>query len=175
MTGTRIPKDTTFIEIIKKVTKFMGHYLYEYGVSGSLMVFNILFLIFKITEKYSVPKEVDGVKKDLDEIKKAKPVLDWIFFILSILGVGGTIITVLRYVDKTGKTDLTNVILAVILAVINLFTGILLISQETNKIIIEIKKEILSTGVSVLNIVYYVIYTIVSILSFIEIKKRALK
>ena len=155
--------------------KGIGYYLYEYGVSGSLMIFNILFLIFKITEKHSVPKEVDDVKKGLDEIKKAKPVLDWIFFILSILGVGGTIITVLRYVDKTGKTDLTNVILAVILAVINLFTGILLISQETNKIIIEIKKEILSTGVSVLNIIYYVAYTIVSILSFIEITKRALK
>ena len=73
MTGTRIPKDTTFIEIIKKVTKFMGHYLYEYVVSGSLMIFNILFLIFKITEKHSVPKEVDGVKKGLDEIKKAIP------------------------------------------------------------------------------------------------------
>ena len=106
---------------------------------------------------------------------KAKPILDWIFFILSILGVGGTIITVLRYVDKSGKTDLTNVILAVILAVINLFTGILLVSQETNIITISIKKEILSTGVSVLNIVYYVVYSIVSILSFIEITKRALK
>ena len=158
-----------------KKKKDFGYYLYEYGVSGSLMIFNILFLIFKITEKHSVPKEVDGVKKGIDEIKKAKPILDWIFFILSILGVGGTIITVLRYVDKSGKTDLTNVILAVILAVINLFTGILLVSQETNIITISIKKEILSTGVSVLNIVYYVIYTIVSILSFIEIKKRALK
>ena len=158
-----------------KKKKDFGHYLYEYGVSGSLMIFNILFLIFKITEKHSVPKEVDGVKKGIDEIKKAKPILDWIFFILSILGVGGTIITVLRYVDKSGKTDLTNVILAVILAVINLFTGILLVSQETNIITISIKKEILSTGVSVLNIVYYVIYTIVSILSFIEITKRALK
>tara|TARA_A100001015_G_scaffold130104_1_gene144347 strand:+ start:1472 stop:1957 length:486 start_codon:yes stop_codon:yes gene_type:complete len=158
-----------------KKKKDFGYYLYEYGVSGSLMIFNILFLIFKITEKHSVPKEVDGVKKGIDEIKKAKPILDWIFFILSILGVGGTIITVLRYVDKSGKTDLTNVILAVILAVINLFTGILLVSQETNIITISIKKEILSTGVSVLNIVYYVIYTIVSILSFIEITKRALK
>ena len=155
--------------------KGIGYYLYEYGVSGSLMIFNILFLIFKITEKHNVPKEVDGVKKGIDEIKKAKPILDWIFFILSILGVGGTIITVLRYVDKSGKTDLTNVILAVILAVINLFTGILLISQETNVITINIKKEILSTGVSVLNIIYYVAYSIVSILSFIEIAKRALK
>ncbi len=161
-----------------KKKKNFGHYLYEYGVSGSLMIFNILFLIFKITEKYNIPKVAPGseeVKKGIDEIKKAKPILDWIFFILSILGVGGTIITVLRYVDKTGKIDLSNVILAVILAVINLFTGILLVSQETNKIIIEIKKEILSTGVSLLNIIYYVVYSIVSIVSFIEITKRALK
>tara|TARA_B100000482_G_scaffold178699_1_gene149977 strand:+ start:5268 stop:5762 length:495 start_codon:yes stop_codon:yes gene_type:complete len=161
-----------------KKKKDFGHYLYEYGISGSLMLFNILFLIFKITEKYSIPKVAPGsdeVKKGIDEVKKAKPILDWIFFILSVLGVGGTIITVIRYVDKKGKTDLTNVILAVILAVINLFTGVLLVSQDTNKIIIEIKKEILSTGVSVLNIVYYVIYTIVSILSFIELTKRALK
>jgi len=161
-----------------KKKKNFGHYLYEYGVSGSLMIFNILFLIFKITEKYNIPKVAPGseeVKKGIDEIKKAKPILDWIFFILSILGVGGTIITVLRYVDKTGKIDLSNVILAVILAVINLFTGILLVSQETNVITINIKKEILSTGVSVLNIIYYVTYSIVSILSFIEIAKRALK
>jgi len=161
-----------------KKKKDFGHYLYEYGISGSLMLFNILFLIFKITEKYSIPKVAPGsdeVKKGIDEVKKAKPILDWIFFILSVLGVGGTIVTVIRYVDKKGKTDLTNVILAVILAVINLFTGVLLVSQDTNKIIIEIKKEILSTGVSVLNIVYYVIYTIVSILSFIELTKRALK
>ena len=71
----------------KKKKKF-GHYLYEYGVSGSLMIFNILFLIFKITEKYNIPKVAPGseeVKKGIDEIKKAKPILDWIFFILSIL------------------------------------------------------------------------------------------
>ena len=161
-----------------KKKKDFGHYLYEYGISGSLMLFNILFLIFKITEKYNIPKVAPGseqVKKGINEVKKAKPILDWIFFILSLLGVGGTIVTVIRYIDKKGKTDLTNVILAVILAVINLFTGVLLVSQKTNKIIIEIRKEILSTGVSVLNIVYYVIYTIVSIVSFIEIAKRALK
>ena len=37
----------------------------------------------------------------------------------------------------------------------------------------EIKKEILSTGVSVLNIVYYVLYTIFVALSAYEMAKRS--
>ena len=123
-------------------------------------------------EQTSISK---NVKEGIEEVKKAKPLLDWIFLILSIFSVGGTIITVLRYVDKSGKTDLTNVILAVILAVINLFTGILLVSQEKNEIIVKIKKELLSTSVSILNVLYYIVYTIVSIISFVEIAQRALK
>ena len=155
-----------------KKKKNFGYYLYEYGTSGSLLILNTLFLIFRMYEQTSISK---NVKEGIEEVKKAKPLLDWIFLILSIFGVGGTIITVLRYVDKTGKTDLTNVILAVILAVINLFTGILLVSQEKNEIIVKIKKELLSTSVSILNVLYYIVYTIVSIISFVEIAQRALK
>ena len=160
----------------KEFIKVMRHILYEYGVSSLLIIFNTLFLIFKIREKHNIPLVVpgsEGVKKVIDEIKKTKPALDLIFFTLSILSVVGTIINVVRFVDKGDKKDIWSVILGVILAVINLFTGVLLVSQETNKIIIEIKKEILSTGVSVLNIVYYVLYTIFVALSAYEMAKRS--
>tara|TARA_E500000178_G_C16672655_1_gene595764 strand:- start:225 stop:713 length:489 start_codon:yes stop_codon:yes gene_type:complete len=143
--------------------------LLDYGVTILLGIFNFIFLIVKIIKGF-------GVKIDDEYKDKVEPVFKWIFFVLSILGVIGAFISVYRFIvsyhtdDKTFVTaNWVSLILTILLAFINITSGILYVSSDTKDYIqIILNKSAMITTVNISNITYYAIFIIINLLTGYE-------
>lgn len=147
--------------------------LLDYGITILLCIFNLIFLIVKAIKYF-------GGKIDDEYKNKVEPVFKWIFFVLSILGVIGAIISIHRFINKYDKNEITtgdwvSLILTILLAFINIATGILYIGDKDpnkNYISIFLNKLVLTQSVNITNIIYYIIFIILNLSAGYDLYKK---
>ena len=145
--------------------------LLDYGITILLGIFNLIFLIVKAIKYF-------GGKIDEEYKNKVEPVFKWIFFVLSILGVIGAIISIVRFISVPDKQTVAgnwvSLILTILLAFINIATGIIYVfgKPDEDYISIFLNKFVLTQSVNITNIIYYIIFIILNLSAGYDLYKK---
>ena len=153
-------------DYLKSLTpKKIRELLLENGITILLCIFNLIFLVVKAIRHF-------GGKMDEEYNNKVEPVFKWIFFVLSILGIIGALITIYRFIrdyhdseKKIVAGNWVSLILTILLAFINISTGVMYVFSKPDEDYISffLNKLSLITTVSITNIIYYIIFITINL------------